>query len=159
MKLRLFFLTLLLLLNYSRLTIAQGGLGLSFLILNPSTRATGLGWTGVSNSTDDPLGFYYNPAMLGYSSQHSNISIEFNPGANDWTSFADLKYSNYGFNIGYNFKNLLRETILLEVPSFAECEGGSCPKRKEYNKYLKESSNEQSEDEGYQPFADLDWKP
>lgn len=59
----------------------------------------------------------------------------------------------------YNFKDLLRETILLEVPSFAECEG-SCPRRKEYHKYFKEPSSQPSdEEEGYQPFADLDWKP
>lgn len=60
----------------------------------------------------------------------------------------------------YNFKNLLRETILLEVPPFVECNGGNCPKRKEYHKYLKETSDQPSDqEEGYQPFADLDWKP
>jgi uncharacterized metal-binding protein YceD (DUF177 family) len=58
----------------------------------------------------------------------------------------------------YNFKNLLRETILLEVPPFAECQGGQCPKRKEFDKYLKQTTD-QEEEEGYQPFADLDWKP
>jgi uncharacterized metal-binding protein YceD (DUF177 family) len=58
----------------------------------------------------------------------------------------------------YNFKDLLRETILLEVPAFAECNGGNCSKRKEYRKYLKESSDQTDEEEGYQPFADLDWK-
>ena len=107
MKLRLYFLSLLFLLDSSNLTIAQGGVGLSSLMLNPSTRATGLGWTGVSNPTVDPLGFYYNPAMLGYSSQCNNISVEFNPVATDWISLFDNKYSNYGFNLGYNFKNLL----------------------------------------------------
>jgi uncharacterized metal-binding protein YceD (DUF177 family) len=60
----------------------------------------------------------------------------------------------------YNFKNLLRETILIEAPHFAECNGGCCPQRKDYDKYLKESSNQPSDqEEGYQPFADLDWKP
>lgn len=57
----------------------------------------------------------------------------------------------------YYFKDLLRETVLLEVPAFAECCGGNCPKRKEYTKYLKISSGE-DEEEGYHPFADLDWK-
>lgn len=57
----------------------------------------------------------------------------------------------------YNFKDLLRETILLEVPAFAECSGGKCPKRQEYQKYLKESSNP-SDENGYHPFADFDWK-
>lgn len=59
----------------------------------------------------------------------------------------------------YNFKDLLRETILLEVPSFVECKG-ECPKRKEFKKYMKEPSNlPVDQEEGYQPFADLDWKP
>jgi uncharacterized metal-binding protein YceD (DUF177 family) len=60
----------------------------------------------------------------------------------------------------YNFKDLLRETILLEVPAFTECHAGHCPKRQEYQTYLKEESSDHSSDEeGYQPFADLDWKP
>jgi uncharacterized metal-binding protein YceD (DUF177 family) len=60
----------------------------------------------------------------------------------------------------FNYKNLLRETILLEVPPFAECNGGNCPKRKDVAKYLKTSlDNQTDEDEGYRPFADLDWKP
>lgn len=58
----------------------------------------------------------------------------------------------------YNFKDLLRETILLEVPSFTECHGGNCPKRQEYKQFLKEPSDH-SDEEGYHPFADLDWKP
>jgi len=55
----------------------------------------------------------------------------------------------------FDYKELLRETILLEVPSFAECEG-NCPRREEIARYLKEP--EKGGPEGYQPFADLDWK-
>jgi len=59
----------------------------------------------------------------------------------------------------YNFETLLRETILLEAPFFAECHEGICPRRREYGKYLKESSHSSSDqDEGYRPFADVDWK-
>lgn len=58
----------------------------------------------------------------------------------------------------YNFKELLRETILLEVPPFAECHQGQCPKRKEIGKYLKPDSIDEDANEGYHPFADLDWK-
>lgn len=59
----------------------------------------------------------------------------------------------------YNFKDLLRDTILLEIPPFAECNEGQCPKRKEIKKYLKSSSEEElGQDEGYHPFADLDLK-
>ena len=59
----------------------------------------------------------------------------------------------------YCFKDLLRETILLEVPAFAECSKGGCSKREEYHKYIKEFSDHSSAEEGYRPFADLDWKP
>jgi uncharacterized metal-binding protein YceD (DUF177 family) len=60
----------------------------------------------------------------------------------------------------YNFKDLLREIIVLEAPLFAECNQGHCPKRVEYNQFLTESSSRDHEqDEGYQPFANFDWKP
>jgi uncharacterized metal-binding protein YceD (DUF177 family) len=60
----------------------------------------------------------------------------------------------------FNFKDLLRETILVEVPAFAECNQGECPKRQEVSKYLKEPSQDKTDEEdGYHPFADLDWKP
>jgi uncharacterized metal-binding protein YceD (DUF177 family) len=57
----------------------------------------------------------------------------------------------------FNYKEILRESILLETPSFAECHDGKCPKRNEFKKYLKESGREdgKSDEEGYQPFADL----
>jgi uncharacterized metal-binding protein YceD (DUF177 family) len=56
----------------------------------------------------------------------------------------------------FNFKDLLRETILLEVPPFAECHQGKCPKRKEIKKYLKDPSKKGLDEERYHPFADLD---
>ncbi len=61
----------------------------------------------------------------------------------------------------YNFKEVLREMILLETPAFAECEG-KCPRRKEIARYLKKPADNQlgsEEEEGYHPFADLDWDP
>lgn len=58
----------------------------------------------------------------------------------------------------FNFKDILRESILLEIPPFTECNQGKCPKRKEIKKYLKQANSEFDEDEGYHPFADLDWK-
>ena len=61
----------------------------------------------------------------------------------------------------YNFKDILRENILLEIPGFIECEQGNCPARKEIAKYLKKSSADEkqsdSDEEGYHPFADFDW--
>lgn len=57
----------------------------------------------------------------------------------------------------YNFSEMLREVILLDIPQFTECNGGNCSERKEIAKYLKEPSShkQEEEEEGYQPFADL----
>lgn len=60
----------------------------------------------------------------------------------------------------YNFKEVLRETILLDIPLFAECNEGHCPHRKEISKFLKPEGQKGSDDveeEGYNPFADFDW--
>lgn len=57
----------------------------------------------------------------------------------------------------YNFREILREDILLNTPQFAEC-GGNCPRREDVKKYLKtdkEDPAEKEEQEGYHPFADL----
>lgn len=59
----------------------------------------------------------------------------------------------------FNMSGVIRENIILEMPSFVECHGGNCPQRKEFKKYLKkESSSHQldSEEEGYHPFSDLE---
>lgn len=53
----------------------------------------------------------------------------------------------------YNFTEILRETILLEIPLLAECNQGNCPNRKDIEKYLKKERDHN--DEGYHPFADF----
>ena len=57
----------------------------------------------------------------------------------------------------FSFKDLLRETILLETPLVAECEG-KCPKRLDYQQFLKNPSEQETQEEGFRPFVDLDWK-
>ena len=58
----------------------------------------------------------------------------------------------------YDFHEILRETILLEVPLLAECHQGKCPQRLTVGKYLKKSPVGGEEiEEGYQPFADIDF--
>jgi hypothetical protein len=66
-----------------------------------------LGWTGVSNPNDDPFGFYYNPAMLGYSSQHTSLSVQFYPSKVDWLGLGYTDFTSNAINLGYNFKNEL----------------------------------------------------
>lgn len=36
----------------------------------------------------------------------------------------------------FNFKNIMREAILLELPHAVECHEGNCPERKNIEKYL-----------------------
>lgn len=59
----------------------------------------------------------------------------------------------------YDFREALREQIVVDAPHLAECEG-HCPRRKELAKYLKEGSEDETKDgePGYHPFADFDFK-
>jgi uncharacterized metal-binding protein YceD (DUF177 family) len=60
----------------------------------------------------------------------------------------------------YNFKDLLRETVLIDIPPFAECHQGKCPHRAEIAHYFKPEAaggKENDEEEGYTPFANFDW--
>lgn len=54
----------------------------------------------------------------------------------------------------YNFKEVVREAIILDTPLFAECNEGNCSSRKEIKKYLKQEEDPSSEDR-YHPFANL----
>ena len=53
----------------------------------------------------------------------------------------------------YDFRECLREEILLQIPHTVECRDGHCPERKEMTQYLK--AEKADEIEGFQPFADL----
>lgn len=55
----------------------------------------------------------------------------------------------------FDYQDLLRESLLLETPEFVECKG-NCPKRKTFQKYLKETSDQDGQTEGYKPFSDLE---
>lgn len=56
------------------------------------------------------------------------------------------------------FDEILREAILLDTPQFAECNDGKCPQRTEVARYLKKTNENNSDEEGYHPFADIDLK-
>lgn len=59
----------------------------------------------------------------------------------------------------FNFREILRESVILEAPALSECNDGHCPQRKEIEKYLKKDRvpSDLDLDEGYQPFADIDF--
>jgi len=62
----------------------------------------------------------------------------------------------------FDMQDILRETILLETPQFAECNEGQCSEREKMSKYLKKSSSNDDDgikridDDGYQPFSNLE---
>jgi uncharacterized metal-binding protein YceD (DUF177 family) len=55
----------------------------------------------------------------------------------------------------FDFTELLRETILLEVPAFAECNQGKCPERVTLANYLKLPQNTKSSEPVHYPFNNL----
>ena len=58
----------------------------------------------------------------------------------------------------FQYKEDLRETILLEAPSFAECNSGKCPEREKMKSFLKKEKPVEKDSEIYFPFNDLDKK-
>jgi len=88
---------------------AQSEAAIQMLYFNPSPKLNGLGMAGTSSPNEDPAGFYYNPAQLGYISQTNNISFQEYPAGVSWLNnyLGDYKYRNTSFNIGYNFNKLL----------------------------------------------------
>lgn len=58
----------------------------------------------------------------------------------------------------FDYTELLREDILLQVPPFIECRGGKCPERGNISPYLKKeekSPTAAKNDHVHYPFADL----
>ena len=54
----------------------------------------------------------------------------------------------------FDFAELVRETVLLEVPFYPQCGNTCCLNREQVEKYLKKKEKSR-EEEGYQPFQDL----
>ena len=89
---------------------AQGDVAIPSLGLNPNPQSFGMGMSGVSLPTNDPLGFYFNPAMLGYSSQTNNLAIQFYADKVNWLpgEYSSTTFNNTGITAGYNFGNILK---------------------------------------------------
>ena len=99
-------LVLLLLNLLNGLNFAQGEGALSGHTMQRSLPLIGAGQIGVAKPNNDPIGYYLNPAILGYSSQNNHASIFFMPNKTEWIKAfgLDLTRNTFGFNIGYNFK-------------------------------------------------------
>ncbi|MCW8848717.1 MAG: hypothetical protein OQJ81_01960, partial [Melioribacteraceae bacterium] len=91
----------------------QGEGVMPFTTFQQSPLLLGAGQIGVSIPNDDVLGFYFNPAILGYSSRINHTSVSFMPDKIKWMPhlFDKLTLHNYGFNLGYNL-----ESTKLELP-------------------------------------------
>lgn len=50
----------------------------------------------------------------------------------------------------FNFREIVREQILLEIPPVVECQNGSCPERQSMAKFMKKNAAED-----FHPFAEL----
>ena len=69
-----------------------------------------MGQTGTALPTEDPFGFLWNPAQLGYTSQNNNFSFIFYPSKAEWLPQfnLDLELKGTAFNAGYNFKDIIK---------------------------------------------------
>lgn len=85
---------------------AQGWHVLSSLLNQPSPVFYGAGEIGTAVPMRDPVGYYYNPAQLGYYSQINSVSIFFMPDKTVLFNNDPVKSTSYsyGFTAGYNFK-------------------------------------------------------
>ncbi len=54
----------------------------------------------------------------------------------------------------FDFADLLRESILLQIPAFAECHGGACPERTEIANFLQKECR-RPQDQIHYPFTGL----
>jgi hypothetical protein len=94
---------------FSITNFAQGEAAVPFLLLNPSPSLSAMGATGTALPTEDPFGFLWNPAQLGYTSQTNNLSFIFYPSKVEWIPRfnLDLELKAIAFNVGYNFKDVI----------------------------------------------------
>ena len=79
-------------------TFAQGEGAMPIMTMQTSLPLIGAGEIGVAKPNSDPIGFYLNPAILGYTSQNNHASLFFMPSKADWfpSLNLDLTRNTYG---------------------------------------------------------------
>lgn len=103
-----------LLLTFAKQTIAQddvylGSAALPFLVLQQSPMLIGAGDIGTANPMQETMGFYYNPAQLGYFSRNNSLSGFFMPQKTKWSPGFNLPASTLqssGLTLGYNYRSM-----------------------------------------------------
>lgn len=109
MKTTVLFLSIFSFLLITNKTFSQGESAVPFLLLQPSPSLAAVGQTGTALPTEDPFGFLWNPAQLGYTSQNNNFSFIFYPSKLEWlpTYNVGFEVKSLAFNFGYNFKDII----------------------------------------------------
>lgn len=87
---------------------APGSAAATFLLIQPSLRANGMGGTSVSSVENDALGIAFNPARLGVWANENFFMAEFYPAKSDWLAglASDIFYDAKTFIAGYNLQKL-----------------------------------------------------
>lgn len=86
----------------TNLNFSQGEGALPSLEFQQSPLLIGAGDIGVAVPNKDAIGFYLNPAQLGYSSRENHLSFLLQTGDVNLLGNSDYKSNTFGFNIGYN---------------------------------------------------------
>lgn len=107
MKAKILLISLISFIFLNNKTYSQGEAAVPVLLLQSSPSHSAMGATGIAIPTEDPFGFVFNPAQLGYTSQKNNLSFIFYPSKIDWLGFGEFEVKGRALNAGYNFKNLI----------------------------------------------------
>jgi hypothetical protein len=85
-----------------------GSAGALFLVIQPSTRAYGMGGTSVPYAGNDALAIAFNPAHLGRMSLDLNFGTELYPSSSAWLPqlASNLGYDAKTVHLGYPFKRI-----------------------------------------------------
>jgi hypothetical protein len=111
------FVSIILTIAIQNVSLPQGEAAVPFLTVPVSPLLNGMGATGTSIPTDDPFGFLYNPAQLGYISQDNNLSFIFYPSSVDISrySFNQIDFNAFALNLGYDFKPLINFPLSIGI--------------------------------------------
>ncbi|MDZ7266353.1 MAG: hypothetical protein ONB48_04250 [candidate division KSB1 bacterium] len=85
---------------------APGTAAATFLLIQPSLRANGMGGASVASMANDALGIMFNPARLGSMAGDNRFMAEFYPGKTIWLGAlaSDISYDARTFAGGYRFR-------------------------------------------------------
>ena len=81
----------------------EGQTAMTTMYLQQSPLFIGAGNVGTASPMQEAMGFYYNPAQLGYFSLENNLSISYMPQKTEWLKnyFPNISIRSFGFAAGY----------------------------------------------------------